>query len=188
MRNSSGGSGASIVRSSIVLIAVVAAALLALIPAAPGAGPVSASIIYIEVEPQGLGEVGYFPSPSGPASEWPRATTPIGSFFTMSFPQGTYMYLEARPYGCAELDRWEVTPEDVNDTPPSSGATATARSAVTRTAIRIHIHAFNPTPGSTPLDHAEDYEAVQVVPVARPDYIIYGQWASLRDYHPDGPC
>jgi len=104
----------SIVRSSIALIAVVAAALLALIPAAPGAGPVSASIIYIEVEPQGLGEVGYFPSPSGPASEWPRATTPIGSFFTMSFPQGTYMYLEARPYGCAELDRWEVTPEDVN--------------------------------------------------------------------------
>ncbi|MCL7384006.1 MAG: hypothetical protein LZ174_06950 [Thaumarchaeota archaeon] len=74
------------------------------------------SLVYIHVEPQGLGEVRYYPSFSGPLREWPSISTPIMSFFTMAFTQGTYLYLEARPYGCAELDRWEITPQDVNMT------------------------------------------------------------------------
>jgi hypothetical protein len=94
------------------LLAVIA--LLALAPAALGQVEVKPmSLVYIQVEPQGLGEVGYYPSPE-PAGQWPRATTPIGGLFTMAFPQGTYLYLEARPYGCAELDRWEITPQNAN--------------------------------------------------------------------------
>ena len=90
---------------------------LALAPAALGQlGINPTSLVYIQVEPQGLGEVGYYPSFGSPAREWPRATTSIGSFSTMAFPQGTYLYLEAKPYGCAELDRWEITPEEVEKT------------------------------------------------------------------------
>jgi hypothetical protein len=98
------------IRQAALLIVI---ALLALAPAALGQPVKPVSVVYIQVEPQGLGEVGYYPSPE-PAGEWPRATTPIGSFFTIAFPQGTYLYLEARPYGCAELDRWEITPEDAS--------------------------------------------------------------------------
>ena len=102
------------VKSLVFLAAII---LLALAPAVLGQlGVNPTSMVYIQVEPQGLGEVGYYPSFGGPAREWPRATTPIGSFFTMAFTQGTYLYLEAKPYGCAELDRWEITPEDVNKT------------------------------------------------------------------------
>ncbi|MCL7384404.1 MAG: hypothetical protein LZ174_08970 [Thaumarchaeota archaeon] len=102
------------VKSLVFLAAII---LLVLAPAVLGQlGVNPTSMVYIQVEPQGLGEVGYYPSFGGPAREWPRATTPIGSFFTMAFTQGTYLYLEAKPYGCAELDRWEITPEDVNKT------------------------------------------------------------------------
>jgi hypothetical protein len=104
-------------RSVKPLVFLAAIILLALAPAVMGQlGVNPTSMVYIQVEPQGLGEVGYYPSFGGPAREWPRATTPIGSFFTMAFTQGTYLYLEAKPYGCAELDRWEITPEDVNKT------------------------------------------------------------------------
>ena len=101
--------------SPAILLAILV--FLALAPAASGQPSISpTSLVYIQVEPQGLGEVGYYPSFGGPAREWPRATTPIGSFFTMAFQQGTYLYLEAKPYGCAELDRWEITPEEVEKT------------------------------------------------------------------------
>ena len=104
-------------RSVKPLVSLAAIILLALAPAVLGQlGVNPTSMVYIQVEPQGLGEVGYYPSFGGPAREWPRATTPIRSFFTMAFTQGTYLYLEAKPYGCAELDRWEITPEDVNKT------------------------------------------------------------------------
>jgi len=102
-------------RSRLAILLIVLA-FLTLAPAVSGQLDVKpTSLVYIQVEPQGLGEVGYYPS-AEPAREWPRATTPIGGFFTMAFPQDTYLYLEARPYGCSELERWEVTPEDVEKT------------------------------------------------------------------------
>jgi antitoxin component of RelBE/YafQ-DinJ toxin-antitoxin module len=99
------------------LLILLTVLLLILIPQVLGQFSITpTSLVYIHVEPQGLGEVGYYPSFSGPLREWPRVTTPIMSFFTMAFTQGTYLYLEARPYGCTELDRWEITPQDVNMT------------------------------------------------------------------------
>jgi hypothetical protein len=89
-------------------------AALALAPAALAQlGPASASIVYIQVQPMGMGEVAWLVTTER-LSSWPTGGIPVSSFFTISYPQGGYLYLEARPYGCAELEGWEVTPEDAN--------------------------------------------------------------------------
>ncbi|MEM3742620.1 MAG: hypothetical protein QXU28_06050 [Nitrososphaerota archaeon] len=70
------------------------------------------SLIYVTVEPAKSGLV-TFTIDDSILDQWPIGGFMTEKFYFIAFPQGKYLYLSVNPYGCYEVLKIDVSPEDI---------------------------------------------------------------------------
>ncbi|MEM2370539.1 MAG: hypothetical protein QXH51_06520 [Candidatus Bathyarchaeia archaeon] len=70
------------------------------------------SLIYITVEPEKSGLV-TFTIDDSILDQWPLGGFMTEKFYFIALPQGKYLYLSVKPYGCYEVLKIDVSPEDI---------------------------------------------------------------------------
>ncbi|MEM3662177.1 MAG: hypothetical protein QXI68_01175, partial [Sulfolobales archaeon] len=70
------------------------------------------SLIYITVEPEKSGLV-TFTIDDNILDQWPLGGFMTEKFYFIALPQGKYLYTSVKPYGCYEVLKIDVSPEDI---------------------------------------------------------------------------